>query len=150
MDYDTKTVGQALQQVPISDMIKSYAEGIADAQLALDQKSIALATELLKNKVSLPDGNGALRERTLLELGFAPTFYHFEEATIDISVTLTMKVEQSLSVTASLKGSHGRSTGSGSPSDLTNAADDKKSDPLIDQEDKSSADDNKKDSGEPI
>ena len=44
------------------------------------------------------DSTGVVRERSLLELGFAPTFYHFQEATIEISVTLTMKVEQSLSV----------------------------------------------------
>ncbi|NUM46923.1 MAG: hypothetical protein HUU38_19635 [Anaerolineales bacterium] len=110
MDYDAKTVGQSLQQVPIADMIKSYASGIADAQWALDQKSIELAKALLTTKLTLPDSEGTPRERSLLELGFAPTFYQFQEATIEIAVSLTMKVEQSFSIGIGLSGSYGRST----------------------------------------
>ncbi len=98
MDYDEKAVGQMLQDVPIGDMIKSYAIGIADAQWELDQKSIAMAYELMNKTITLRGKDGVERDRTLLELGFAPTFYQFQEATIEVAVSLSMRVEQSVSL----------------------------------------------------
>ena len=99
-----------LQDVPIGDMIKSYAVGIADAQWELDQKSIALAYELMGAAITLRDEDGVERDRTLLELGFAPTFYQFQEATIEVAVSLSMRVEQSVSVDLSLGASRSTDT----------------------------------------
>ena len=110
MDYQNKNVGQMLQEVPIGDMIKSYAAGIADAQWELDKKSIAIALELLRAEVELPDETGRPRSRSLLELGFAPTFYQFQEATIEIAVTLSMRVEESRSVGLQVGVQHSRSS----------------------------------------
>lgn len=89
MDMSGRSLGQALLDVPIGEMLKNLGLSIAEAQNALDQSSIETARYLASTKVDLKQGN-----KSLLELGFTPTFYQFTEATIDVSMTITMRVSE--------------------------------------------------------
>ncbi len=99
-------VGKMLQEVPIGDMIVGYARGIADAQWELDMKSIEMLKIMANEKIKVPNKakNDELEEKSLLELGFLPTFYHFEEAVIEVSVSLTMHEEQSFNIDVGFQG----------------------------------------------
>jgi len=90
-----ENISSALQNLPIREMLSELANGIADAQQIMDQKSI----EALKKAAQTASGvNG----QTLLELGIIPSFYQFREATIDLSFSLSMKVEEQQSVSLGL------------------------------------------------
>ena len=118
MEVNPALVGSTLENYPLKTLLISLAEGIAEAQIKLDEGSIRTASQLIDKKISLQDANGRMVEKSLLELGFMPTFYHFESAVIKVSVTITMKVEESTStsVGASLSLSHStNSTQTGTP-----------------------------------
>ncbi len=91
-NLDTYAVGDTISQYPLQQLILSLAEGIADAQLALDEASILASVALRERTLTI---NG--QTRSLLELGFLPTFYHFQSAKIKVSVSITMKIEESTS-----------------------------------------------------
>ncbi len=97
-------VGKMLQEVPIGDMIVGYARGIADAQWELDMKSIEMLKIMANEKIKVPNKakNDELEEKSLLELGFLPTFYHFEEAVIEVSVSLSMHEAQEINIGGSV------------------------------------------------
>jgi hypothetical protein len=87
------------------------AEGIADAQAALDRSSAELVAELAAARVPMVpritetvDAAGNVtyttaepQEVSLLELGVTPTFYQFSQATVD--VTLDVKVVETTTST---------------------------------------------------
>ena len=107
------TPGEALLDVPMADIVERMGRAISQAQVRLDQASIQTAIELGESRLDLHDAGGALISRSLLELGFLPTFYQFTETTIDISVTLSIRVEESFHVggTASFNTSTTSGTG---------------------------------------
>jgi hypothetical protein len=105
------TPGEVLLDVPMSQIIERMGRAIADAQLRLDELSIRTAVLLGESRLDFRNTAGALVSRSLLELGFTPSFYHFTDTTITIHVTLTMKVEEQLTVGASF--SFGSSSVSG-------------------------------------
>jgi hypothetical protein len=105
------TPGEVLLDVPMAQIVEKMGTAIADAQLRLDELSIRTAVLLGETRLDFLDSAGALVSRSLLELGFTPSFYHFTETTIDVFVTLTMTVEEKLTVGASL--SFGSSSVSG-------------------------------------
>ncbi|WP_310475619.1 hypothetical protein [Sandarakinorhabdus sp.] len=86
--------------VSFGDLVRMLAEGIADAQLALDRASAEMAVELANSQVDIvpvitetvdKDGNVSfsradLQTVSLLEIGIMPTFYQFREATIEVSM----------------------------------------------------------------
>lgn len=90
-----------------ADLVRMLAEGIADAQLALDRSSADMVTELAETRVNVvptitetvaEDGTvtyaqGASQSVSLLELGVKPTFYQFSQATVEVSMDLKL-VEQ--------------------------------------------------------
>lgn len=90
-------VNKMLEQSPLPQLVRSLGQAIADAQLALDRHSIALARELQTPIEVFPGMPG----RSLLELGFAPTFYHFTETTIKARVAFSSAESQEFSVGAS-------------------------------------------------
>lgn len=90
------TPGEQLLDVPMADIIERMGRAIAQAQLALDQASIQTAVELGDSRLRLHNAGGAEITRSLLELGFLPTFYQFVETTIDISVSLSIRVGEEL------------------------------------------------------
>jgi hypothetical protein len=86
--------------VSFGDMVRMLAEGIADAQHALDRGSAEMAVELAQTEIDIipsiteiidADGNisfkrGAPEKRSLLEIGISPTFYQFSQATVELSM----------------------------------------------------------------
>lgn len=96
------TPGEALLDVPMADIIERMARAIADAQLRLDQVSVQTAVTLGETRLDLLNEAGNAVSRSLLELGFTPSFYHFSETTIEVKVELSIKVEESFRVGASL------------------------------------------------
>ena len=90
-----------------ADLVRMMAEGIADAQMALDRSSAEMVTELADTRVDVvptitetvaADGTityeqGKPQSVSLLELGVKPTFYQFSQATVEVSMDLKL-VEQ--------------------------------------------------------
>jgi hypothetical protein len=86
--------------VSFGDLVRLLAEGIADAQSALDRASADMAVELANTNVDIvptitetiaADGSvtferGKPQTVSLLELGLTPTFYQFAEATVDVAM----------------------------------------------------------------
>jgi hypothetical protein len=92
-------VGTILE-TPLPTLVERLGLAIANAQYALDRNSVEIARQLAETEsaVQFP---GDDRARTLLELGFAPTFYHLTEATIDAKVAFSIGRSESFGVSAS-------------------------------------------------
>ena len=80
-----------LQQVDVSDIFTSLALGIAEAQEKLDDNSI-------KQAIKLADTSFGSSGKSLLELGFVPSFYSFTYADISASLNLKMALKESIEV----------------------------------------------------
>jgi len=98
MTKEAKAIGSALQNLPVRQMLRDLALGISEAQEQLDNQSIKKLQELATQRLEITDQNGNVSKETLLQLGIVPTFYKFREATIDISFSLSMHVEESASI----------------------------------------------------
>lgn len=88
-----------LQQSPLPEMLQKLGVSIGQAQLALDRNSVEIARLLADGENGVDLGGGSL---SLLELGFAPTFYHITEATIEARVAFTQNDSESFSVGGSI------------------------------------------------
>ncbi len=110
-----RSVGQDLLDVPFPEMVQKLALAIAEGQLALDMNSIevaqTLASTMLPEKSVIvaiketvdTDGNVTEteilynnKEMSLLGYGLNPTFYQFTDTTIEVKMTITMRVERAL------------------------------------------------------
>lgn len=98
MNLDATVVGQLLQNVPLGTMIENLGVAIATAQERLDNVAIDATLRLANTNATLLDANGNTVTRSLLELGFTPTFYQFTEATLEVSFIASMQVAEVLSV----------------------------------------------------
>jgi hypothetical protein len=100
------TPGEALLDVPMGEIIERLARSIAEAQLRMDQLSVRTAVLLGDSRLDMRDASGTVVSRSLLELGFTPTFYHFSETDIEVKVSLSIRVEESfkLGVTTQFSG----------------------------------------------
>jgi len=98
MNLDASVVGQLLQDVPLGTMIENLGLGIATAQERLDEVAIEATLRLANTNTTLLDADGDTVTRSLLELGFTPTFYQFTEATLEVSFIASMQVAEALSV----------------------------------------------------
>ena len=78
------TPGQVLADASVAEFIKQLGLGIAEAQTALDRNSVSQMDAFTRAEEGLGD-------RSLLELGLLPAFYHYEHA--DISVSLQIRLE---------------------------------------------------------
>jgi len=92
------TPGEALLEAPIGEMIQRLASSIGEAQLKLDQIGVRVATLLSEAKVTFNKVDGSPVEKSLLELGFMPTFYAFTETEIEVKMTIQLKVEEELNI----------------------------------------------------
>ena len=110
MPYDPSSVGTTMQQYPLKELLISLAEGIAEAQNRLDLGSIEAASQLIDRKITINDADGNKITKSLLELGFMPNFYHFQSATIRVSVEISMKIEEQTSSSFAVGISVGHST----------------------------------------
>jgi hypothetical protein len=78
-----ETVTQSLLNAPLPQLVERLGTAIANAQLALDRNSIEAARSMADPAQGITiDGT----PRSLLELGFTPTFYAFTETTIEAKV----------------------------------------------------------------
>jgi hypothetical protein len=113
-------VGSELAEVPVGDLLRSVAQGIADGQAALDASAvktlIALAatnvelipeiTEVLSPEtVQVETGDGTIDvtgvrvtataaepvELSALQAGLVPSFYQFTEATIQLKLSVQLR-----------------------------------------------------------
>jgi len=92
------TPGEALLEAPVGELIQKVAASIAEAQLKLDQIGVRVASLLSEAKVTFNRTDGTPVARSLLELGFMPTFYAFTETDIEVKMTITLKVEEELTI----------------------------------------------------
>lgn len=86
---------------PLPEMLERLGNAIAHAQFQLDQSSIEIARRMGDSEnfgVEIGDG----KKRSLLSLGFTPTFYAFTEATIDIKVAFTVQESTEFKIGAHL------------------------------------------------
>jgi hypothetical protein len=90
--------GKQLAALPIDSMIAMLGSGVAKAQATLDKNAIATAIELAETVLELPksDGSGDTIKRSLLALGFLPTFYQFTEARLELRVEMKWQVEDNV------------------------------------------------------
>lgn len=98
-----------LQQVDVSQIFKSLAMGIAEAQQELDDNSIAQLERLSETE---------LAGKSLLELGFVPAFYSFTYA--DISASIHLRMAEKTSLELGFAASFDYSSSSGAESDFSN------------------------------
>jgi hypothetical protein len=105
--YAPEAAVQEAASGSFADLVRLMAEGIADAQLALDRSSATMVQELADTFVDIvpaitekisADGrvsfeHAAAQSVSLLALGVKPTFYQFSQATIEVSMDLKL-VEQ--------------------------------------------------------
>ncbi len=96
------SVGQELLDVPLPDMVTKLAVGIADAQRALDENSIETAltlasttidvvpviTQTISSTGEVTFAQSAPVEMSLLQVGLNPTFYQFQEASIEVTMDI--------------------------------------------------------------
>lgn len=91
---------RAVADVPFDDLVYLLAEGVADAQTALDAHTAETLETLSETAVDVipsitrtiePDGSvttetAPAESRSLLELGLTPDRYQFSDATIEVAV----------------------------------------------------------------
>ncbi|MEQ6918141.1 OmpA family protein [Halomonas aquatica] len=83
-NYDGMTPGEVLADASVAEFIKELGLGIAKAQKDLDENSV-------RQMKAFTEVQDSLGERSLLELGLLPAFYHYQHA--DISVSLQLRLE---------------------------------------------------------
>lgn len=95
-------VPKIVLNAPLPELIQRLGLSLAKAQAALDENSIATAQAMGNTTVEI-DG----QPRTLLELGFTPTFYAFTEATVEAKLAFTITEATELSVGAEVGVNYG-------------------------------------------
>lgn len=94
-DLEKLNPGDMLKEADLGSYISAMGLGVAEAQKALDDNSIA-------QLVVLSQPVEALKGKSLIQLGLLPAFYHFRKATLSASINVSLKVSESLSVGGSL------------------------------------------------
>lgn len=82
---DAARVTRTMLSAPLPQIIERLGVAVAEAQNALDRNSIAMARALAEPSEDL----GGTR-RSLLSLGFVPTFYAFTEATVEAKLSFSL------------------------------------------------------------
>jgi hypothetical protein len=80
---------EMMLDTPLPTLVERLGLAIANAQYALDRNAADIARLLADKKTGL-QLPGETEPRSLLELGFAPTFYHLTEATIEAKVAFSI------------------------------------------------------------
>ena len=108
-DLESMTPGQILADANVAEFIKAMGLSIAEAQKALDLNSIAQVGEYAEQRPGLDN-------KSLLQLGLSPPFYHYQHADLTVSMQLTMKVgnSETFGVGGKLDIGYGTKTGTGS------------------------------------
>lgn len=88
-------IPRTLLNAPLPELIERLGVSIAHAQTALDKSSLAIAEALGTTMVEIDS-----QPRSLLELGFIPSFYAFTEATIEAKLAFTVTESTEIGVSA--------------------------------------------------
>lgn len=97
MERDLTKTAKVLGEIPISEMVKATAMGLIEAQFEMDSKTIQLILQMGDPERGVMLGG---KQRSLLELGFCPSMYHFEKAVITLSIDITVKESEEFSIAA--------------------------------------------------
>lgn len=111
------SVGQELLDVPLPDMVTKLAIGVAEAQRALDENSVETAEALADTEISVvpaltqniaADGTVSFVQAdpidmSLLQVGLNPTFYQFQEASIEVTMDIKTTTSTETNVKVGLK-----------------------------------------------
>lgn len=111
------SVGQELLDVPLPDMVAKLAIGVAEAQRALDENSVETAIALADTEIDVvpaltqniaADGTVTFVqadaiEMSLLQVGLNPTFYQFQEASIEVTMDIKTTTSTETNVKVGLK-----------------------------------------------
>ena len=100
MERDLTKTARALNEIPISEMVKATAMGVIEAQYELERSTIALILQMGDPERGIKLGND--KPRSLLELGFCPSLYHFEKAVITLSIDISVKESEEYSVSGTV------------------------------------------------
>ncbi len=95
-----------LEQAPLGQLVQSIATAIAEAQFKMDQFALQTLEWYLDERahgIRLPEER---RPRSLLELGFVPSFYHFSETTITAKVAFSATTSEEIKVGAEIGGGY--------------------------------------------
>jgi hypothetical protein len=106
-------IGQELLNVPMGDMIRQMAFAIADAQVQLDESSLRVAEMMSGQRINRnPDGTAGTtvdtrilfggEQKSMLELGFTPTFYQFVDTVIEVKIAV--KIAREVASSTTIKG----------------------------------------------
>lgn len=87
-DLSEMTPGEVLADSSVAEFIKELGLGVAAAQVALDDNSVRQMEIFTRRREDL--GN-----RSLLDLGLMPAFYHYQHADITCSMQIRMEVGKS-------------------------------------------------------
>lgn len=117
------SIGQQLLDVPFPEMIKAMGLSIAEAQYEMDRVGMRLAQMMSgKYQVEVPDKDDPDKinieeresfvmfdgeKRSMLELGFTPTFYHFVDTIIELKVSISMAHQSDYAKNSSSSSSSG-------------------------------------------
>lgn len=87
---ESMTPGQILASADVAEFIKAMGLSIAQAQKELDVNSLSMLGEYVEPRAGLSGADG--KPRSLVQLGLAPPFYHYQYADLTVSMQLMMKV----------------------------------------------------------
>lgn len=89
MADQAKKVFKMMENSPLPALIKNLGTSVAEAQYHMDM-FVAKSLKILANKdeygVEIP---GYEEKKSLLELGFLPSFYHFSEVNLNVKLALS-------------------------------------------------------------
>jgi hypothetical protein len=89
-------------QAPLGSVVESLGIAISNAQFAMDRNSLAILQMMAAEQVSITSGAKTV-QTSLLSLGFAPTFYHITEASVEARLAFSMTQEQDISASVSAR-----------------------------------------------
>ena len=99
MARDLTQTARALGEIPIAEMIKATAMGVIEAQFELERTTIALILQMGDPARGIQLGG---QQRSLLELGFCPSLYHFEKAVISMTIDITVREAEEFSISGTV------------------------------------------------
>jgi hypothetical protein len=94
-------ISTMLEQASLGSLVESLGVAIANAQFAMDQNALAILEKMAAEEVTL--GGPKPVKRTLLDLGFSPSFYHITEASVEARIAFSSTQSEEKSASASLR-----------------------------------------------
>jgi hypothetical protein len=94
-------ITKMVQQAPLGTLVESLGIAISNAQFAMDQNALAILEQMASQEVTL---NGPKPvKKTLLDLGFSPSFYHITEANVEARLAFSSTESEEKSASASVR-----------------------------------------------